>query len=205
MIYSIEGNLQLLEPSDSFYLAGVECGGITYEIKTSYTSAQQCPQKNGIVRFYTFLHTRDDALELFGFIELQERRCFQLLISVSGVGPKAALSILSSLSPSQLALCIVSGDVKTLTQCKGIGTKTAQRILLELKDRFGKESISMDLSSPNINSNALQSENASEAVNALVVLGYSKSEAASAVSSIDPQTSVEEMIKLSLKFLSSLS
>ena len=131
-----------------------------------------------------------------------ELRSFKLLISVSGVGPKSALALLSELTPDKLALCIVSGDNKTLTRAQGIGPKAAQRIILELKDKIQNEELasavvqgaaSVDYSTGNV----------SEAISALVVLGYTQSEAASAIGKSDPSLPVQELIRLALKSLSS--
>ncbi|MDF2566904.1 MAG: Holliday junction helicase RuvA [Oscillospiraceae bacterium] len=141
-------------------------------------------------------------VELYGFSELEELHCFKMLISVSGVGPKAALSILSDINAQKFALCVATGDSKTLTKSKGIGLKIAQRIVLELKDKISKEQVVsgvMDLPS-DIHLNA---GNMAEAVSALVVLGYTQSEATQAVAQADPSASVEEMIKMGLKALAS--
>ncbi len=201
MIYALKGILSSIEPSDNVYILVLDCGYIQYEMKTTYTTAQQMPATGQELRLFTHLQVREDGLDLYGFITEEEKRCFLMLTSVSGVGPRAALSILSGLSPDQLALSIASGDAKSLTQCKGIGTKSAQRILLELKDQF------TDLE---VASGVLQKETfsakgaASEAINALVSLGYSKTEAASAISQCPSDMKVEEMIKASLRSLSSV-
>ena len=150
--------------------------------------------------FYTYLYVREDALELFGFDDLEELNCFKMLISISGVGPKAALSILSDMTPQKFALCVATGDSKGFTRSKGIGAKTAQRIVLELKDKITNEQVAGGVTEtvPDI---GRISSNAGEAISALVVLGYAQSDAAAAVSKLDQSLSVEEMIKLGLKAL----
>lgn len=193
MIYSVSGKLIHTESG----LAVVECAGVGYACKTTFSTLQKIAGK-GEVMLYTHLAVREDAMELFGFADQEELKCFRMLISVSGVGPKAAVSILSSCTPSQFALAVATGDSKSLTKVKGIGAKTAQRIVLELKDKIAKE-----------NSISVRGEGAAgfmpqmngaadEAVTALVVLGYSESEALSVVSKLDPNLSVEEMIKKAL-------
>ncbi|MGN0622635.1 MAG: Holliday junction branch migration protein RuvA, partial [Oscillospiraceae bacterium] len=134
--------------------------------------------------------------ELFGFADAEELRSFKLLISVSGVGPKAALSILSAMTPQQFALAVATSDTKSFTQVKGIGKKTAERLCLELKDKVAGETISVrgqaSVSIP------VQGGNIGEAITALEVLGYSSAEAAGAISQLDPNLSVEELIKKAL-------
>ena len=134
MIYSVRGEIIHTEPS----LAVIECGGVGYACRTTFNTLKKIGT-SGEAKLYTYLHVREDAVELFGFADTAELACFKQLISVSGVGPKAGLSILSEISPQKLALCITTGDSKTLTKCPGIGAKTAQRIVLELKDKVAKE------------------------------------------------------------------
>ena len=164
------------------------------------TTISQLPQKNEEVMVYTHLNVREDAMDLYGFYEIGELNCFKQLISVSGIGPKGALAVLSSMTPEGFALCVASNDVKTLTKVPGIGAKTAQRVILELKDKikdsdvvegFTKQSPVTPASSPNM----------AEAVSALVVLGYSNTEAVSALSDCSPDDSVENMIRVGLKNL----
>lgn len=204
MIYSISGNLVVSQPVDAYFIVAVECNGIAYEMKTTFTTASQCPKIGESVALYTYLHVREDALELFGFYDQEELRCFKMLISVSGVGPKAALSILSNVTPSQFALCVASGDSKSLTKSKGIGGKIAQRIVLELKDKISKEQLSSGVIAGKEIELPANAGNAAEAISALVVLGYSKSEAAQALAGIDPSTSVEDMIRIGLKALATI-
>lgn len=199
MIYSIHGILAEAEP----YHIVVECNGIGYSVKTSLTTLSKLPEAGKEIQVYTFLHVREDALELFGFCDKNELNTFKMLISINGVGPKAALSILSDLTPERFALCVASNDAKALTKAPGIGLKTAQRIILELKDRIAKEQIAQGavgatLPAAGIPANA---GNASEAISALEVLGYSRAEATRAVTALDSTLSVEELIKGGLKAL----
>lgn len=200
MFYSITGKLVLLEAQDTAYNVGVETpGGVAYEMKTTFTTANRCPKLSETVTLFTHLAVRESAVDLFGFYDIEERRCFRMLVSVSGVGPKFALSVLSTISPSELALCVASGDSKTLVRCKGIGNKTAQRIVLELKDKVSNESVVQGVKSAPMD--AAGTGNISEAISALMVLGFTRSEAASAVAGNDESVTAEELIKIGLKKL----
>lgn len=199
MIYSVRGELIHTEPS----LAVVECAGVGYACRTTMNTLKQIGT-SGEVKLFTYLHVREDAVDLFGFADTAELACFKQLLSVSGVGPKAALSILSELSPSKLALCITTGDSKTLTRCPGIGAKTAQRIVLELKDKVAKEQhiSAVDYASqPSVT--VPGGNNVSEALTALCVLGFQMAQAQSAIAGVSPDASVEEIIKYALKNLGS--
>lgn len=200
MIYSITGTLVSAVLADAHFLAVVEAGGIGYAVKTTHTTMAKMPEIGSRVTFYTYLYVREDALELFGFADLEELNCFKMLISISGIGPKAALSILSDMTPQKFALCVATGDSKGFTRSKGIGAKTAQRIVLELKDKITNEQVAGGVTEtvPDI---GRISSNAGEAISALVVLGYAQSDAAAAVSKLDQSLSVEEIIKLGLKAL----
>lgn len=196
MIYSVSGELIHVEPS----LAVVECGGVGYACRTTNATLSALGPVGSDVRLYTHLNVREDCVELFGFATLQERSCFITLTSVSGVGPKAGLSILSDITPERFALCIATGDFKAFTRTKGIGPKLAQRIVLELKDKITNDDLTAGFSSAA--QDYISPENGSaagEAIAALVVLGYSQSDAAQYVAKLDPSLSVEEMIKLSLR------
>ena len=137
MIYSVRGKLTHKEP----FLAVVECAGVGYACRTTCSTSAQLGETGKEVYLYTYLHVREDNVELFGFYSMQELNCFKMLISVSGVGPKAALSILSDIDAQRFALTVASGDSKVFTKTKGVGPKLAQRIVLELKDKIAKESI----------------------------------------------------------------
>lgn len=194
MIYSVRGQLVSTEPG----LAVVECAGVGYACRTTANTLGQIRDKEEVF-LYTYLHITENMVDLFGFADSSELACFKQLISVSGVGPKAALSILSDITPSKLALCIATGDSKTLTKSPGIGPKIAQRIVLELKDKIAKEQnfSSVELASvPQISGN-----NVSEAMEALAVLGFAPAQINSSLMGADVNTSVEELIKFGLKNL----
>lgn len=197
MIYSIKGELLHIEPNHIV----VECGGIGYSIRTSMTTVSKLPQVGEKVMVYTYLHVREDVLDLFGFSDTTELASFKMLISISGVGPKAAISILSDLTPEKFALCIATGDAKTLTKAQGIGLKTAQRIVLELKDKITKEQVTSGVIGDTVLDISNKTGNASEAISALVVLGYAQSDATQIITKLDSNMSVEEMIKHGLKAL----
>lgn len=195
MIYSVKGKLTHTEQE----LAVIECGGVGYACKTTFNTLQKVAGEENVM-LYTYMSVREDAVELFGFADREELKCFKLLISVSGVGPKAAISILSCMNTQQFALCVATGDSKALTKVKGIGAKTAQRVILELKDKLAGETISVRGQSAAAVSTVTAS-NITEAVTALVVLGYTEGEAMSALSKLDPSLPSEELIKQSLKGL----
>ena len=140
-------------------------------------------------------------MDLYGFASLAELEAFKLLITVSGIGPKAAVAILSELTPDKLALCIASGDSKSITRAQGVGKKTAERVVLELKDKMGSIAAGDTASVISGAASVADSSNTAEAVEALVALGYSQSDAAVAVGAMDKSLSVDEMIMLGLKQL----
>jgi len=193
MIYSVRGKLIHTESE----LAVVECGGVGYACKTTFYTLQKIAGESEVT-LYTHLAVREDAADLFGFSTKEELKCFKMLITVSGVGPKAAISILSSNSPSQFALAVATGDSKSLTKCKGIGAKTAQRIVLELKDKIAKENTVSVRGTADFVPAVPQGGAVDEAVTALVVLGYTEGEAMQVISKLDPTLSVEELIKKAL-------
>ena len=180
----------------------LETGGVAFQCSTTLSTLKTIGEKGSTATLYTYLNVREDALDLFGFATEQELECFKLLISVSGVGPKAALSILSELTPDKLALCLATGDSKSITRAQGVGPKLAQRVVLELKDKLAK-GLELPADSPEIQAAGLAAAdgNAAEAVSALTMLGYSQSEAAMAVSKLDGDLPVEELIKQALKQL----
>ncbi len=198
MFYSLTGNVVF---SDLCSVA-VECGGVAFKCLTSANTLRDI-DKNKTVTLFTHLNVREDALDLFGFSTEYELEWFKLLIGVTGVGPKAALAILSEQAPERLALCISSGDVKAITKANGVGPKIAQRVILELKDK-AKSAVSSFGGDADVQSVASVGEmpNTSEAVAALTMLGYSKTEASLAVGKIDPSLSVQDIIKQALKELS---
>lgn len=196
MIYSVRGRLAAIEPN----LAVIECAGVGYAVRTSASTIARLPAAGDEAMLYTYLHISENALDLFGFYDQNELSCFKMLISVTRVGPKAALSILSSVTPERFALCVASGDAKTISQAPGIGLKTAQRIILELKDKMSKEQAASGFTGAAF-AVPTDASNAGEAIAALVVLGYSQSEAAAVITRLDPAMPVEEMIKAGLRAL----
>ena len=197
MIYSVNGTVDLIEPN----LAVIDCGGVGYACRTTNNTLSHL-QKGKPAKLYTHLNVREDAMELFGFADQSELRSFKLLISVSGVGPRAALAILSAITPQQLALAVVTDDAKALTAAPGIGKKIAQRIILELKDKMARESAAtgLDFSGGAAVSVPAFTNKATEAAQALAVLGYTSAEVAQALKGVDVETlSLEEIIRQCLK------
>lgn len=201
MIYSLRGTLTVRELG----FVVIECGGVGYGCRTSYNTVSQLGSVGSEATLYTYLHVREDAVELVGFATLQELSCYKLLISVSGVGPKAAISILSDMTPEKFAFYVASGDSKAFTRTKGIGAKTAQRIVLELKDKISSESLSgsvaQDAAAFSAVSSGAVSDNISEALEALMVLGYSQGEVAPILGKLDPALATQDLIKETLRIL----
>ncbi len=201
MFYSLTGELVYTDAGN----AAVRCtNGVAYLCRVSRTTLNKLGQEGNEVTLYTFLSVRQDGIDLYGFYDRKEKELFQMLTGVSGVGPKAALSILSVLDPSQLALALASGDYKTLTQAQGVGPKVAQRIVLELKDKMAKSMENGSLPKSGAAAAASPSGAAtsvSDAINALVMLGYSQAEAAHSVAGLDPALPTETLLKQALKRL----
>lgn len=194
MFYYIKGTLE--ECEKDFII--VDNNGFGMKIFVSASTLDGVPGIGRPVKLYTYFHVREDIMALYGFLSREELNMFELLISVSGVGPRAGLSILSLLSPAKLGLSIIGGDIKSLTAVPGIGTKTAHRIILELKDKIDKDGI-MELDSMQIED---KDDHAREALHALMALGYSTNEANSAISKLDIEgNDTETVIKLALKKL----
>ncbi len=194
MIAFLEGNLALVEPTHAY----INVGGVGYEVKISLNTFSAIKEKPS-VKIFTYLYVKEDAQILFGFSELSEKKRFLELISISGVGPSTALMILSSLSSNELQQAILGNDVMTIQKVKGIGTKTAQRIILELKDKLSKQD-------PEANFGQIISASQNirtEALAALVTLGINKAAAEKSLQTIlknaDKTLSLEELIKLALK------
>ena len=196
MFYYVNGTVTHMAP----YLAVIDCGGLGYACRTTNNTLARL-KKGESAKLYTYLHVREDAMELYGFFTENELTCFRLLIGVSGVGPKAALSILSSSTPETLAMSIITGDEKALTVAPGIGKKIAQRIILELKDKLAKGQLSPGGESYGGTGVTVIPENkSSEAAAALAVLGYSQSEIGIALKGIDLDAlSLEDVIKQALR------
>ena len=192
MIYYVSGPVTVLEPG----LAVVECGGVGYGCRvTAYTAGQL--KLNQTARLYITESIREDAYDLMGFISREEQHCYGLLTSVNGVGPKAALSILSA-GPQNFTLAVMTGDEKLLTAAQGVGKKLAQRIILELKDKLGGSSMELDFSAGSAPV-AAPAGNAALANAALQELGYSGAEIAAALKGADPNGTTEELVRYALR------
>lgn len=195
MLYSVRGKLIAIESN----AAVVECGGVGYLCQTTMNTLKTV-KLNTEVMLYTYLNVREDAVDLFGFATKAELETFKNLISVSGVGPKAGLAVLSELSPEQVAMAIASDDLKTITRAQGIGKKIAQRIVLELKDKLAKAAkedgsfVQAAQNSVNVSMG-----NVPKAIEALGVLGYSPSDVSPVLATLDSTLPVEQLISLTLK------
>lgn len=202
MFYYVQGKVALVEQS----LCVIDCAGVGYACHTSQNTISQV-KMGETARLYTYLYVREDIFDLYGFADAEELNCFKQLIGVSGVGPKAALAILSVAPPSRLALSIITGEEKLLMQAPGIGKKIAQRIVLELRDKMSKEqlesakggAVSLELPATG---NA-QVNHTQEAIAALMVLGYAQSEALQALKGLDlsEYPDAESIIRVCLKRL----
>ena len=195
MIYYVSGPVTILEPG----LAVVDCGGVGYGCHvTAYTAAQL--KLNQPARLYVTESIREDAHDLYGFISKEEQRCYELLTSVNGVGPKAAMAILSAGGPQNFTLAVMTGNEKMLTAAQGVGKKIAQRIILELKDKIGGGSMELDFSAGTAAAAPVQSGNAAALAHAaLQELGYSAAEINAALKGVDPKASTEEMVRYALR------
>ena len=194
MLYYVSGNVAILEPG----LAVIDCGGVGYGCHiTAYTAAQL--KLNTNARLFITESIREDAFDLYGFISREEQRCYELLTGVNGVGPKAAMAILSAGGPQNFTLAVMTGDEKMLTAAQGVGKKIAQRIILELKDKIGGGSMELDFSAgtPAVAPQATGS--LAMATAALQELGYSPAEINTALKGVDPKASTEEMVRYALR------
>ena len=196
MFYYIEGIVSLIDGT----LAVVDCGGVGYAVNTTTNSLSRV-RMGEKARFYTCTIIREDCFDIYGFATQDEKRCFELLTGVSGVGPKAAQSILSSNTPEALSLAILSGNEKALTVVPGIGKKIAQRLILELKDKLsGGWDDSAGMSGAPANAGAVGGDKLSDAAAALAVLGYGSNEIAAALKGIDVASlAVEDIVRQALK------
>ena len=196
MFYYVQGTVAHIAP----YLAVIDCGGVGYACRTTNHTLGSLT-KGAKAKLYTYLHVREEVFELYGFISESELNCFQMLLGVSGVGPKAALAILSSNTPESLALAIVSENEKALTSAPGVGKKIAQRIILELKDKLSKGQISMSSGETFAGGiSIIPEDKTSEASAALAVLGYTQAEITVALKGIDlTELPLEEVIRQALK------
>ncbi len=179
----------------------IENGGIGYQIRVPMRSPEEMPRRGGSVKVHTYLYVREDAFSLFGFFSRDELAMFQLLLNVSGIGPRGALALLSALSPNEIRFAVVSDDVKTISKAPGIGKKTAQRLIIELKDKISLEdALDVPTDTPVVlseNNNVVRKE----AMEALTALGYSAADAARTLSGIEitDDSDVETVLKQALK------
>ncbi len=193
MLYYVSGPVAVLEPG----LAVIDCGGVGYGCRvTTYTAAQLKLDKPA--KLYITESIREDAFDLYGFSSREEQRCYELLTSVNGVGPKAAMAILAA-GPQNFTLGVMTGDEKLLTAAQGIGKKIAQRIILELKDKIGGSAAELDLSGPTVSAAPAPGNNTALASAALQELGYSPSEIATALKGADPGATTEELVRYALR------
>ena len=195
MLYYVSGPVTILEPG----MAVIDCAGVGYGCRiTAYTASQLKLNQNA--RLYITESIREDAFDLYGFISKDEQRCYELLTSVNGVGPKAAMAILSAGGPQNFTLAVMTGDEKMLTAAQGVGKKIAQRIILELKDKLGGSSMELDFSGGMASAAPVQSgNNAALAHAALQELGYSAAEINAALKGVDPKATTEEMVRYALR------
>ena len=195
MFYSVTGNIIKTFASAT----AVECSGVAFKINTSLNTLKKIGSEGNKVTLYTYLSVREDALDLFGFYDEDELECFKLLISVSGVGPKAAISILSLMSPEKFASAVIAGDQKAISKAPGIGTKTAARLVLELKEKLSKlysaERASDSSDAPTAD---IPASDRGDAVAALSVLGYSNQEIDWALARVGDAVGTENIIKAAL-------
>ena len=198
MIYHVNGTLEYCEPG----FCVIDCGGVGYKLTVSdFTFSAVCSHVGERAKLLTYLQVREDGVELFGFKTNDELSAFKLLITVSGVGPKAAMAILSLLTPDKLSSAIINEDSKAISRASGVGAKTAARVILELKDKISKQYFApADTSAASVSTqpSAKGKGNLSEALDALIVLGYSRAEAQRALAGIDPKLDVEKIIPLAL-------
>ena len=198
MFHYISGVVDELLPN----IAVIDCGGVGFQINTSVYTLSQL-KKGEKAKLYTYVHIREDVFEIYGFSSSSERRCFEMLLGVSGVGPKAALSILSVNTPEGLVMTILSENEKAITAAPGVGKKIAQRVILELKDRMAKETSSASFTETVLPTPvSAATGKLSDAAAALSVLGYSTGEINAVLKKIDTDTlSLEEIIKSALKLM----
>lgn len=197
MFYYIKGELVLTEPA----AAVIDCGGVGYKLAVSKNTLSHLSRLGEAVCLYTYFYVREEAVELLGFYSTEELSAFKLLISVSGIGPKAAMAVLSVLTPEKFALAVSTGDAKAISKAQGVGGKMAARVVLELKDKVAKEfSTEIAAAEP---AESEQGEtvlgNVDEAITALMVLGYTRQEAQAALKGIAPLLPLEDMITAALR------
>ncbi len=194
MLYYVSGAVTILEPG----LAVIDCGGVGYGCRvTAYTASQL--KLNQAARLYITESIREDAYDIYGFIDREEQRCYELLTSVNGVGPKAAMAILSA-GPQNFTLAVMTGDERLLTAAQGVGKKIAQRIILELKDKMGGSNMTLDFSTGSSTpAMPAQENNVALATAALQELGYTAAEIHSALKGADSTATTEELVRYALR------
>ena len=198
MYYYISGKLILARLST----AVIDAGGVGYKMTISATTLGKLSGKEGQnALLYTHLSIREDAHELYGFYSEEEKETFQLLTSVSGIGPKAAMAILSVLTPEKLAIAISSGDTKAIAKAQGVGAKSAARVVLELKDKLKADITAADSGMDDFLAAPAPGNNLADAEAALMVLGYTKQEATYALKGLDGSKDAETLIREGLKKL----
>ena len=197
MIAYIKGTLE--RRAESYII--IETGGVGYQIFVSPATLAKLPQTGEMVKVFTYFSVKEDGVSLYGFASAEEQEMFHKLLTVSGVGPKGALGFLSQLTPQEIILAIISEDVKTLSKAPGVGRKTAQRVILELKDKFKtEEALSMGEEVQGIVETSVGGDAKFEAIDAMTALGYSRSEAAKAVNAVAAEgMSTEDILKAALK------
>ncbi len=199
MFYYLKGRAEVIDLTS----AVVDCGGVGYLVYTTTSTLGKISASGGEMTLYTYVSVREDAFEIYGFADKGELAAFKLLIGVSGIGPKAGLSILSTLSPKNLSAAIMAGDAKSISRAPGVGAKTAARVILELKDKIAKE--------PEIDTSDVQGvptfindesrAKQGDVADTLLALGYTRGEISKIISKLDTSKPLEEMIKEALKLL----
>lgn len=197
MIYSLNGEVTYIGQN----LIVVECGGVGYACHSTASAVSRAVMGEKL-KLYTYLNIRQDAVDLFGFADEAELNCFKMLISVSGVGCKYAIAVLSVLNPQEFALAVVNDDYKRIANAQGVGKKTAQKIVFELKDKISKDNSFENTGIPQIDLGAAASNAVSEALTALMVLGFTNAQAQKALEGLPSELSVQELVKEGLKRLS---
>ena len=202
MYYYIEGKLTHKDVN----VAVIDCGGVGYKLIVSQTTYSRLPEINAQVKLFTHLVVKEDVLDLLGFYDLSEKSAFLMLTSVSGIGVKVAMSVLSSLTPERFAFAVASGDYKELSIAQGVSTKTGQKIVLELKDKISKDNLTKGSDSDSgfaggDSGGLLGINSKNDAIIALIAIGYSRVEANNALKDIDLSQPLEEIIKMALRNL----
>ena len=195
-----EGKVLAVNAKDNTVV--VENNGIGFNIKTSAMTIDSLPPVGDMVRIYTYLHVREDAMQIFGFLSKDELEVFKLLLNVNGIGPKGALGILSAISTDDLRFAVLSDDVNLIKSCPGVGAKTAQKLIIELKDKLRFEELEEDgVGAEIFDTSVDSSDSVMITIEGLVSLGYSKSEAAIAVNKVEDAKDLtpEELLKKALK------